>query len=1005
VLRPDPHPPLRGTFSRREKEKLKSMLPSRRAAIQPIHAMYPGKRTMTYLRHQQPQRSRLGAALLMALAVPLAASAVDAAHAQEAGQASAQDGDGSDAARTLDKVEVTGSRIKRAEVEGPSPVVVITSEDIRKQGYSTVAETLQTLTQFNGDVVGGEFNASSSQPDAAFLNLRGLGVGYQLILLNGKRMTEYAASSGAASTGVSVGSIPAVVVERIEVLNGGASAIYGSDAVAGVVNIVTRDNWEGDHLRVRGGNTTRGGGDTGQFQFSGGKSWDRGSVTYAFEQLNREPIFSWQRGNIIRTGMNAPGNAGTNPPTFGLDSALMDAGYNDYYWLGQDGRLLYAGDVDADSAAAALERTCRTMGRNYFPMYGSSSAERPYACGNANYYDGDTLANKYDKTSAYVSGSFRFNDAVEAYGQLLVQRSRSEAAHRTSMYLYNAGNAHDVEIGQFEYWRALDPNDIGGAPMRVWDETTISANAGVRGTFGSRFDWDASLSLSRDEMNSSWKQLITDRVHRYLFGQALGEVDGAPLYRIDPAVLFGPITPQQYASMVDTIRNRNLSQTAQAQFVLGGALFALPAGDVEMASVFEASHSKYELRPDRRSLSTYTGADKTFNHTGVSGGGPRDRYGAGIEFRIPLLQRLVANVAGRWDKYDDISDVGDATTWQASLEWRPFDNLLLRASRQTSFMAPNIMWLYGEPVTNYDDYITNYYLCRVDGLDLTTTAGLAQCATDHHESAWYVEGGNNSRLHEETATSNGLGIVWDVTDKLSLSADYWEITLKGKSQYLDTATLMSENASCLLGRRVDGTPVDPNSGACAIYLSYVQRDAAGGVTEYFLDAINQAGVRTKGVDASLKYAWSWDRFGDFSLNAGYSRTLGYDVQIAAGDPWQDYMGCSYAATYSCGDQPLAFRSRTNWTLGWNRGDWSASMYGYRNGARVNYQASAHLPTYVQWNASLSKKITDHLRLGVDVTNLFDRYGPKDTSMTWYPFYQNIYGIQGRAVYVNLDVDF
>ncbi|WP_250061428.1 TonB-dependent receptor plug domain-containing protein [Stenotrophomonas mori] len=953
-------------------------------------------------RHHPSQRCRLRAAILMTLALPVAALAAGAAHAQDA----AQDGTaGSEPARTLDKIEVTGSRIKRSEVEGPSPVVMITGEDIKKQGYSTVAEALQTLTQFNGDVVGGEFNASSTQPDASFLNLRGMGVGYQLILLNGKRMTEYAASSGAASTGVSIGSIPAVVVERIEVLNGGASAIYGSDAVAGVVNIVTRDNWEGNHLRIRGGTTTNGGGDTGQFQFSGGKTWDRGNITYAFEQLNRNPIFSWQRGNIIRTGMNAPGNAGSDRPTFGLDSALMDGSYNGNYWLDSSGRLIHTDNVDAATAAAALAHTCRTMGSNYFPMYGSSSDALPSSCGNANYYDGDTLANKYNKTSAYVSGSFRFSDTVEAYGQLLVQRSKSEAAHRTSMYLYNSGDAYDVTLGKFEYWRALDPNEIGGAPMRIWEENTLSANLGVRGMIGDRFDWDASLSLSRDEMKSSWKQLITDRVHRYLFGEKVGDVNGAPLYQVDPSVLFNPVSPEQYASMVDTVRNRNLSQTAQAQFVLSGRLFSLPAGDVEMASVFEASHSKYELRPDRRSLSTYQGPDRTFNDTGVAGGGPRDRYGAGIEFRIPLLQRLVANVAGRWDKYDDISDVGDATTWQASLEWRPFDNLLLRASRQTSFMAPNIMWLYGEPVTNYDDYITNYYLCRVDGIDLGTTAGMTKCASEHHEAAWYVEGGNNSRLHEETATSNGLGIVWDVTDKLSLSADYWEIKLKGKSQYLDTATLMSENANCLLGRRVDGTAVDPNSGACAIYLDYVKRDAAGGVTEYFLDAINQAGVRTKGVDASLRYAWSIGTLGDFTLNAGYSRTLGYDVQIAAGDPWQDYMGCSYSSTHSCGNQPLAFRSRTNWTLGWNRDDWAASVYGYRNGGRVNYQASAFLPSYVQWNASVSKQITERVRLGLDVTNLFDSYGPKDRSMTWYPFYQNLYGIQGRAFYINLDIDF
>ena len=953
-------------------------------------------------RNQQLQRCRLGAAIFVALGLPATALAAGQA-AQDTAQDAAQAATDAEArpAQTLDKVQVTGSRIKRAEIEGPSPVVTITAEDIKKQGYSTIGEALRTLSVNNGANVAGEspdnfLNLSTTQPDASFLNLRGMGVGYQLILLNGKRMTEYAASSGASSTGVSIGSIPAAAVARIEVLNGGASAIYGSDAVAGVVNIVTKDNWEGHNLRIRGGSTTRGGGDTGQVQFTGGKAWERGGVTYAFEQLNRKPIFAGQRGNVILSGKNAPGNAGTDHPTWGLDSALMDGSYDDYYWMNPDGSLVYGNDT------AALENTCRSMGKNYFPMYWSADDDEPGACGNANYYDGDTLANAYDKTSAYVSGNYRFSDRLEGYGQLLLQRSRSKSTHRTSMYLYNEGATYDVNIGRFQYWRALDPNDIGGAPWRVWQENTISANLGVRGTIADRFDWDASLSLSRDEMKSSWKQLLTDRVHGYLFGEQIGDVNGAPLYQFDPKVLFGKVSAEDYAAMVDTVRNRNLSQTSQAQFVLSGPLFSLPAGEVEMAAVLEASHSRYDLGPDPRSVSTYAGADKTFNYTGVSGGGPRDRYGAGVELRLPLLDSLTANVAGRWDKYDDISDVGDATTWQASLEWRPVQSLLVRASRQTSFMAPNIMWLYGEPVTDYNDYLTNYYLCRVDGMDLNTVEGLNQCRSSHRQGSWYVEGGNNTRLHEETAISNGLGIVWDISDKLSVSADYWEIRLKGKSQYLDSEALMSENANCLLGERIDGTPVDPNSAACAIYTSYVQRDANGNVTEYFLDAINQAGVRTKGYDLSLKYAWSWEKLGDFTMNAGLSRTLSYDVQIAAGDPWQDYLGCSY---YVCGQQPVAFRTRGNWTLGWNRDDWSASVYGYRNGGRVNYRGTALLPSHVQWNASVSKRLTDKVRLGLDVTNVFDKYGPKDPTITWYPFYSMAYGAVGRALYVNLDIDF
>lgn len=328
-----------------------------------------------FIRQQQPQRRCLAMAIVAGLAVSAAAFS---ASAQSTTQDAADTSD-TKPVQTLDKVEVTGSRIKRAEIEGPSPVVMITAEDIKKQGYSTIGEALRTLTVNSGANVAGEspdnyLNLSNTQPDAAFLNLRGMGVGYQLILLNGKRMTEYAASSGAASTGVSIGSIPAAAVARIEVLNGGASAIYGSDAVAGVVNIVTKENWEGNNLRIRGGGTSNGGGGTGQIQFTGGKAWDRGGITYAFEQLYRKPIFAGQRPDVILSGMNAPGNAGTDRPTWGLDMALMDGGYNDYYWMNGNGELVYGSDD------AALEHSCRSMGANYFPMYWSASDTSPGTC-------------------------------------------------------------------------------------------------------------------------------------------------------------------------------------------------------------------------------------------------------------------------------------------------------------------------------------------------------------------------------------------------------------------------------------------------------------------------------------------------------------------------------------------------------------------------------------------------------------------------------------------------
>src|SRR5690348_9726733 len=209
-----------------------------------------------------------------------ATSGTSSVTAQDAPQTTTQDTKktkakataGSSHVQTLEKVTVTGSRIKRAQIEGPSPVVIITAQDIKEEGFTTVAEALGTLTQYSGNVVGGEWNFGNQQPDAQYLNLRGLGVGYQLILLNGKRMADYPAASTAGDMGISIGNIPMAAVARIEVLSSSASAIYGSDAVAGVVNIITKENWEGNHVRLREGGATLGGGNTLDFQFKIGRA-------------------------------------------------------------------------------------------------------------------------------------------------------------------------------------------------------------------------------------------------------------------------------------------------------------------------------------------------------------------------------------------------------------------------------------------------------------------------------------------------------------------------------------------------------------------------------------------------------------------------------------------------------------------------------------------------------------------------------------------------------------
>ena len=227
---------------------------------------------------------------------------------------------------TLDRVTVTGSRIKRAEVEGPSPVTVITREDMDREGFQTVADMLDTLTQGTSINYAGDLSAGGGfTPNSQVVNLRGIGPGYTLVLINGRRMADYPQPYNADRSSVNVGSIPSSIIERVEVLAGGASAIYGSDAIAGVVNIILRENMDYNQVRLTAGTTTNGGGDSVDFEFSGGKVGDRWSATYAFQYHANEPIFASQRDFMDdrRDGPNPNAGPGLALAVIDLQTSLL----------------------------------------------------------------------------------------------------------------------------------------------------------------------------------------------------------------------------------------------------------------------------------------------------------------------------------------------------------------------------------------------------------------------------------------------------------------------------------------------------------------------------------------------------------------------------------------------------------------------------------------------------------------------------------------------------------
>lgn len=931
------------------------------------------------------KRNHLCAALIAALVLP-----AGAALAQDAASQTEQKTENQQGTATLDKVTVTGSRIKRAEIEGPAPVTVITADDIEKQGFGTVYDALNTLSQFTGSVQN-ELSAGSFTQNANFLNLRGLGPGYQLVLINGRRAADYPLPYNSQSNAVNIGNIPAAAIDRIEVLTGGASAIYGSDAVAGVVNIILKTNYEGDLVTLRGGSTTRGGGDTGRFQWVGGKTGDNWSLTYATEYLSREAIYASQR-------------------------EFMDSYRDDPSVDPADALPIESLRFTLNGVRYYPDGVAETCGR--FPDYelyrSVPTAPAPNRCGYFGYPATQSVRNSDANFATYLYGTYDFSGGMQAWASLNYTQTKAKLSSATRFIQSGGslgiGNFYDPNLGGTvgNILRIFTPREVGttGAEGR-FKERSIDAAAGLRGTmFNDKFDWDATLSHARYNVDDEYNWPIASKVREFFFGPQLGtRPNGLPIYALNVDRLLNPLTPDQIAAFSGTFKNEASSQVTQGTFALSGDLFELPAGPLSMAAVLEASSQKYDISPDPRARTGYTGTEAPMGRSATGGGGERDRYAFGMEFSVPIFSTLKANLAGRYDKYDDISDVDGAATWSAGLEWRPFESLLLRANHSTSFRAPDMHYIFAQPSGFFLNGALDEYRCRRDGFDPNPPAGSAQpCGTgsDYTYSFAGVRQGN-ARLEEETGKSTTIGFVWDIIDNMSISVDYYKIKLESAVQDINSGYLFRKEADCRLGETRDGAAVDVNSAECQYFRGLVQRNGVDPdlgtddeVVQFTSVPFNQAMQETSGIDATFRYRLDTDRLGNFDMGLTWTHVLKLEEQ--------DFPGGEIVNTRDH-KQYFNFRSRINWNIGWEKNDWAANVYGYRWGSLPNWAETGRIAPYIVWNASVAKKITDKVSVGLYVNNVFDKLAPRDDTFNSYPFFWRAYSPVGREVFVQFDYKF
>ncbi len=936
------------------------------------------------------KRNALTSALLAAIVVPGAAMAQD------------QAAQGSQNTTDLDRVSVVGSRIKRAEVEGPAPVTVITRADIDREGFQTVGDMLQSLTQQSTANFTGDLAVTGFTPNAQVVNLRGMGPGYTLTLVNGRRPAQYPQPYNRDNNVVNVKSIPSAIVERIEVLSGGASAIYGSDAVAGVVNVVTRKNYDGNQIRMTAGTTEEGGGDSVNFEYTGGTSGDRWSAMYSLQYSANEPIFATQRETFA--------DLRNNPYGLTINPSLSLVALSGRGLAGTAGH-----NVVFDQAA------CDAFG--YTTV---TTASRGQYCGSYDQSASRSLFNKNDSWAGYVSGTFDVSDSVQLFGSASIYTTDAKSSGGTEFWgtsgdKFTASPTgavttyyYDRTLGDLiQLQRVFNPFELGGneAASTIYDETAFDLTFGATGILADRFDWEASVNYGKYEYEADRPRLLAKAVHDYFLGPLLGYNGSYPIYDLNRDRWNTPITPEIYQSFATRVKNQAETTSGSVNFNLSGDLFELPAGAVGFAAVVEATRQTTDLVSDYRTDQLRPIDEQTIYNLTSSGEthGERDRYAVGVEFRVPIFSNLSMNLAGRWDKYDDITAVDDAKTTQIGLEYRPFSNLLLRGSYATSFRAPDMQMVYAEGAASYSTILDEYacrsgeYLGQTTGPRTYSACNAVTGDLTKYQAQSVVAG--NPLLKEEEGESFGAGFVWDIIDNMSLSVDYYRIKLEDRATQLSSSYLMQSEANCRLGVKRDGSAYEhaSDSAFCQNIYGLISRTSNPGTAlDGKIDRLNTAYINSalldvSGIDASFKYRFDTDRWGRFGFDLGWtlrltdkSRQFAEDEIVDERDDW-DY-------------DP---RSRVRGSVNWSRDDWSATLFGTRLGENMNWAETGRLKPYITYNLQVGKKIGTNTKVDLTVVNLTDNQYRWDDTYTSYPYFYSYIGADpmGRRYYLSVTHSF
>jgi iron complex outermembrane receptor protein len=869
----------------------------------------------------------------------------------------------------VERIEVTGSNIKRIDAEGPLPVVIIKREDIQNSGKSTVNELLSTLTV----VSGGSFSEATGAgntfaPGTAAVSLRGLGANTTLVLLNGRRVANYGFAQNINENFVDLNSIPVSAIERIEVLKDGASAIYGSDAIAGVINVILRKDFRGVELSASYGDSKDGGGGETRAAIAAGYgnlARDRFNVMGTIDFYKRDKINSQQRDFSRSPDQRARG-AGRG----GLDFRSPTG--NPGYWAG-------GGNPNAAFTNCPSDRVVSAASLGV----GGGGTVCAYDFAPDNDLIPDT-----QRIGAFGAATFQLSPNWTLFGEVMFNRNETDTSAAPTPAAFAAAGHPDRPAGSTFTsvgYRFVE----AGRRLNSLESETTRIVAGVKGT-AAGWDIEAAANFGRsDTTNTGFNYIIQERATEAMAGTLAGFT----------GIRYSVLNPQNNPpGMLDAIKispvRTGVSKVEGGDIKANRELFALAGGNAAIAVGYEYRKENIRDDPDPRVALTNPNRVTVSGSGGTAVRGGRDLNSIYAELSLPFFKGIESQIAVRNDRY---SDFGNATTPKFSLSWRPNSMFLARGGYAEGFRAPSLAELYLGESTSFpsvaDTPRCNDYRAGLGATDPRTVAVCGATGTGVAAQVRSIFLGN-SALAPEKSKSYSLGFVIEPNRDLSLGVDYYNIEHKNRI-LAPTAPFILANEDLFPGAVIRGTRTADDIAANArAALRGVSGDLQPGIIRTFFNASQQ---KTSGIDVDLRTNFSLGGMGKLEIVNAYTYMIELKRQINPGQPLTELVD-----TY---EFP---RWRHTMSVAWTRGSWGvttafntvAGFADFRTVGGVEQRIGNHMTIDAQIRYTGFKNLTLSLG-GLNITN----NKPPFSNENWYGYVASVHNPRGAYYYGSLRYKF